>query len=183
VTVVAVFLRKESLNSAPFPVLRAASSHWCAAAISLQIERPNPAPSFRRIGPRQKRVNSFGSSPTAVLANLDVFHDRLLAALHDRVARTIGGEAGDYHISLRIYGWNAVSGRPVPSTVAPPHEVGVLFVSTAGTQAMATQIAKACNPYFFHFPLKMDAELPSYGFAFSPADIERVVSTNSGSTT
>jgi hypothetical protein len=38
---------------------------------------------------------------------------------------------------------------------------------------MATQIAKACNPYFFHFPIELDKELPSYGFAFSPADIER----------
>ena len=55
----------------------------------------------------------------------------------------------------------------------PPPEVGVLFVATAATQEMATQIAKACNPYFFHFPIDFDIELPSYGFAFSPADIER----------
>jgi hypothetical protein len=38
---------------------------------------------------------------------------------------------------------------------------------------MATSIAKACNPWFFHFPMELGTELPSYGFAFSPADIER----------
>ncbi len=108
-----------------------------------------------------------------VLSQLDVFHERLLAALHDRVNRTIGEKAGKYHISLRIYGWNAVSGRPVPKDAPPPREVGVLCVITAETQAMATQIARACNPHFFHFPIKDGIELPSYGFAFSPADIER----------
>ncbi len=49
----------------------------------------------------------------------------------------------------------------------------MLFVATAETQEIATQIAKSCNPYFFHFPVVPDKELPSYGFAFSPADIER----------
>jgi hypothetical protein len=43
-------------------VLRAARSHLCAAAISLQIDSPSPAPSFSRIGPRQNRVNSFALS-------------------------------------------------------------------------------------------------------------------------
>ena len=145
--------------------VRVTGSTWEAKSYTMKLEGAHAGP--------YQTIMLIGIEDPDVLANLDVFHDRLLAALHDRVARTIGGEAGDYHISLRIYGWNAVSGRRVPSTVAPPREVGVLFVSTASTQAMATQIAKACNPYFFHFPLKMDAELPSYGFAFSPADIER----------
>lgn len=108
-----------------------------------------------------------------VLANLDEFHEKFLAALHARVASTIGDAAGDYDISLRFYGWNAVSGMPVPAGTPAPREVGVLFVATAASQEMATQIARACNPWFFHFPLRLDAELPSYGFAFSPADIER----------
>lgn len=108
-----------------------------------------------------------------VLANLDEFHDKFLAALNHRVATTIGEAAGNYHISLRFYGWNAVSGQRPPAGTPAPREVGVLFVATAETQEMATDIAKACNPWFFHFPLKMGTELPSYGFAFSPADIER----------
>jgi hypothetical protein len=108
-----------------------------------------------------------------VLSQLDLFHDRLHAALCERVHRTFGDEAGDFRISLRIYGWNAVSGRPVPPGTTRPREVGVLCVVTAATQSLATRIAKACNPYLLHFPIRQGIELPSYGFAFSPAEIER----------
>ena len=49
----------------------------------------------------------------------------------------------------------------------------MLFVASASTQSLATRIAKACNPYFLHFPLVRGKELPSYGFPFSPSEIER----------
>jgi hypothetical protein len=107
------------------------------------------------------------------MASIDLFHDRLHAALVDRVVQTFGAEAGEFDISLRMYGWNAVSGRPVPKDAPGPREVGVMFVATAATQSLATRMAKACNPYLFHFPLIRDRELPSYGFPFSPAEIER----------
>ncbi|MFV3076967.1 acyclic terpene utilization AtuA family protein [Niveispirillum fermenti] len=122
---------------------------------------------------RFQTVMLIGIQDPHVLEAVDTFHDRMLAALYDRVHKTIGPAAGDFHISLRLYGWNAVSGdRPPPGTPAP-REIGVLFVATADSQEMASQIAKACNPYFFHFPVVLDEELPSYGFAFSPADIDR----------
>jgi hypothetical protein len=114
-----------------------------------------------------------GIQDPVVLNDLDAFHDRMIGALYDRVDKTIGAEAGDFHISLRLYGWNAVSGEKVAAGTPAPREVGVLFVATAETQAMATQIAKACNPYFFHMHMPAHDEMPSYGFAFSPADIER----------
>jgi len=123
-------------------------------------------------GPFQT-IMLIGIEDPEVLASLDVFHDRLHAALVERVEQTFGEEAGDYDISLRIYGWNAVSGRPVPKGTAPPREVGILFVASASTQSLATRIAKACNPYFFHFPLVRGKDLPSYGFPFSPSEIER----------
>lgn len=108
-----------------------------------------------------------------VLANVNGFHDRLLAALYERAQKSIPAEElGDFHISLRMYGWNAVSGD-VPVDVPPPREIGVLFVATARTQEIANAIAHACNPYFFHYPMLMNKELPSYGFAFSPADVPR----------
>lgn len=108
-----------------------------------------------------------------VLANVNAFHDRLLAALYERAQKSIPAEElGDFHISLRMYGWNAVSGD-VPVDVPPPREIGVLFVATARTQEIANAIAHACNPYFFHYPMVMNKELPSYGFAFSPADVPR----------
>lgn len=114
-----------------------------------------------------------GIQDPRVLARVDEFHDKLLAALYERVKNTIGSAAGDFHISLRMYGWNALSGDRLPEGTPPPREIGVLFVATASTQEMASEIAKACNPYFFHFPIELDKELPSYGFAFSPANTDR----------
>lgn len=122
---------------------------------------------------RFQTVMLVGIQDPHVLSDVDAFHDRMLAALYDRVHKTIGPAAGDFHISLRMYGWNAVSGDSPPPSTPAPREIGVLFVATADSQEMASQIAKACNPYFFHFPVLMDEELPSYGFAFSPADIDR----------
>jgi hypothetical protein len=114
-----------------------------------------------------------GIEDPEVLANLDTFHDGMQATLTHRIRRTFGEEAGDFDLSLRIYGWNGVSGRPVPADARPPREVGVLFVVTAATQELADRMAKACNPYFFHFPLRPGIELPSYAFPFTPAEISR----------
>ncbi|QQV77931.1 acyclic terpene utilization AtuA family protein [Sphingomonas aliaeris] len=114
-----------------------------------------------------------GIQDPIVLNDIDAFHDRMLGVLYDRVTNTMGDAAGDFHISLRLYGWNAVSGDKVPTDTPAPREIGVLFVATAATQAIATQIAKACNPYFFHMHMPQHEEMPSYGFAFTPADIER----------
>jgi len=122
---------------------------------------------------RYQTLMLIGIQDPHVMADVDAFHDRMLAALYQRVRSTIGEAAGDFHISLRMYGWNAVSGDRPPAGTPAPRELGVLFVATAQTQEMASQIAKACNPYFFHFPVAMDKELPSYGFAFTPADIDR----------
>ncbi|RXZ64981.1 acyclic terpene utilization AtuA family protein [Pelagerythrobacter rhizovicinus] len=109
-----------------------------------------------------------------VLRDVESFHDRLLAALYQRTRSAIPAEElGEFHISLRMYGWNGVTGMPVAPGTPPPPEIGMLFVATAATQELANSIAHACNPYFFHYPSVMDKELPSYGFAFSPADVPR----------
>jgi hypothetical protein len=104
------------------------------------------------------------------LADLPRFLSRMHQALTARVDETLGAAAGSYDISLRPYGWNAVSGIEEDFV---PREIGLLFVATAQTQELATQIAKTCNPLFFHMPLHREAELPSYAFPFSPAEIER----------
>lgn len=145
--------------------VRVTGSRWEPRPYTLKLEGAAAGP--------YQTIMLIGIEDPDVLANLDLFHDSLHAALCERTTQTFGEEAGDFDISLRIYGWNAVSGRPVPKGTPPPREVGVLCVITAKTQSLATRIAKACNPYFFHFPIKPGIELPSYGFAFSPADIER----------
>ena len=124
-------------------------------------------------GGRFQTVMLIGIQDPLVLSELDAFHRKMRDALYARVRATMGESAGDFHISLRIYGWNAVSGEQVPPGTPPPREVGVLFVATAETQDLANQIAKTCNPYFFHMPMDGHHELPSYGFPFSPADLAR----------
>ena len=108
-----------------------------------------------------------------VLADLDRFVAHMHEVLVERVRETMGPRAGRFDISLRAYGSNAVSGLPPPVGAPPPREVGLLFVATAETQEAATQIAKTCNPWFFHLPLQAGMELPSYAFPFSPAEVER----------
>lgn len=122
---------------------------------------------------RFQSIMFIGIEDPEVLANLNTFHDGMLAALRKKIDQVFGEEAGDYDVSLRIYGWNGVSGRPMPDTTAAPHEVGVMFVVTAATQSLATRMAKACNPTFFHLPLRPGIEMPSYAFPFTPAEIER----------
>lgn len=114
-----------------------------------------------------------GIQDRAVLAEIERFIAQMHSYLSGRVRDTMGARAGDFDISLRPYGWNAVSGLSLSAPSAPPIEVGLLFVATAATQELATQIAKTCNPLFFHMPLNKDTPLPSYAFPFSPAEIER----------
>lgn len=108
-----------------------------------------------------------------VLAEIDRFVAQMHEVLVARVRQNMGPRAEPFDISLRPYGWNAVSGRAVAADAPPPREIGLLFVATAATQDIATQIAKTCNPWFFHLPLEARQELPSYAFPFSPAEIER----------
>jgi hypothetical protein len=108
-----------------------------------------------------------------VLAEIDRFVDQMQTALTAKIVATLGLTPDDFDISLRAYGWNAVSGRPVAGSATTPDEIGLLFVGTARSQEMATRIAKTCNPWFFHMPLDRGSELPSYGFPFSPAEIEK----------
>jgi hypothetical protein len=124
-------------------------------------------------GGRYQTLMLIGIQDPDVLGRIDEFHDKMLLALYERARRSTGLSDADFHISLRMYGWNAVSGDKPPVGTPVPREIGVLFVATAETQELATQIAKACNAYFFHYPITLDKELPSYGFAFTPADVER----------
>ena len=112
-----------------------------------------------------------GITDPQVLAEIDRFLANMHAVLVDRVNEVLGAAAGAFDLSLRPYGWNAVSGLHV-NDGWPTREVGLLLVATAETEELALRIAKICNPYFFHFPLRRDKELPSYGFPFSPAEIQ-----------
>ena len=124
-------------------------------------------------GGQYQTIMLVGIQAPEVLANIEAFVAMMRERLIGRINSAFGGGAGEFDISLRAYGHNAVSGLTLGNSVAAPREVGLLFVATAATQELATQIAKTCNPWFFHMPASEELELPSYAFPFSPAEIER----------
>ena len=77
-----------------------------------------------------------------------------------------------YDFWLRPYGYNGVSGMPVPEGYVP-NEVLMMLTVTADTQEKATQITKAFNPLLLHHNIFEGKQMPSYGFLFSPAEMER----------
>ncbi len=146
--------------------VRVTGSRWTPAPYTMKLEGAG-AVAFQTI-------MLVGIEDPLVLADVDGFLTRMGHVLRQRIARTMDAEAAAViDISLRPYGWNAVSGLPRAAGTAAPVEIGLLFVATAPTQALATEAAKTCNPYFFHLPVRDGKELPSYAFPFSPAEIER----------
>jgi hypothetical protein len=146
-------------------ITRVTGSRWTPKPYTMKLEGAR--------GGDFQTIMLIGIEDPEVLANLDEFHDLMQRTLTKRIARTFGAEAARFDVSLRIYGWNGTSGRPVPKGTMPPRDVGVMFVVTAPTQELADRMAKACNPAFFHTPLRPGIEMPSYAFPFTPAEIPR----------
>lgn len=84
----------------------------------------------------------------------------------------LGIPKDNYHFWLRPYGYNGLSGMEVPQNYIP-NEVLMMLTVTADTQEMATQITKVFNPLLLHHNIFEGKQMPSYGFIFSPAEIER----------
>jgi hypothetical protein len=146
-------------------VTRVTGSRWEPMPYTMKVEGAR--------GGHFQTIMIIGIEDPDVLAHLNEFQDTLHRGLTDRIRGTFGAEASFFDVSLRLYGWNGTSGQAVPANTPPPRDVGVLFVVTAPTQELANRMAKACNPYFFHMPLRPGIELPSYAFPFTPAEIPR----------
>src|SRR6202047_1580914 len=144
-------------------VTRVTGSRWEPMPYTMKLEGAR--------GGDFQTIMIIGIEDVDVLAHLNEFHDTLQQVLTDRIKTTFGDEASFFDLSLRFYGWNGTSGRAVPANTPPPRDVGVMFVVTAPTQDLADRMAKACNPYFFHMPLRPGIELPSYAFPLTPAEI------------
>jgi len=144
--------------------VRVTGSRWLPRPYTMKLEGAS--------GDLFQTIMIVGIADPDVLADPQAFHDKMLVVLRERARSATGAADDDFHISLRMYGWNGVSGRP-PAPGSVPLEIGLMGVITAGSQELASEIAKACNPYFFHMPLRMGMELPSYGWAFTPGDIDR----------
>ncbi|WP_432825757.1 acyclic terpene utilization AtuA family protein [Dactylosporangium sp. CA-092794] len=144
--------------------VRVTGSKWIPRPYTMKLEGAS--------GDLFQTIMIVGIVDPDVLAEPELFHNMMLAALTERAMSATGLGREEFHISLRMYGWNGVSGT-TPPPGSTPLEIGMMCVITAKTQELASQIAKACNPYFFHMPLRLGMELPSYGWPFTPGDIDR----------
>jgi hypothetical protein len=144
--------------------VRVTGSQW--------IERPYTMKLEGAAGDLFQTIMIVGIADPDVLGAPGEFHDMMLKTLTQRAISATNLSPDEFDISLRLYGWNGVSGWEPPPGAAPL-EIGLMGVITAKTQELASQIAKACNPYFFHMPLRLGMELPSYGWPFTPGDIDR----------
>jgi hypothetical protein len=107
-----------------------------------------------------------------ILANLDLFLQRLQDRLISGIASILGHQSGTYDLEIRPYGAHALGQPGAAPAQAVPQEVGLMTLVTASTQEVATEIAKFCNPALLHFPLNVDDPIPSFAFPFSPAEVE-----------
>ncbi|MFJ5992802.1 acyclic terpene utilization AtuA family protein [Lentzea sp. NPDC092896] len=144
--------------------VRVTGSKWTPQPYTMKLEGAS--------GNLFQTIMIVGIADPDVLADPQAFHDKMLSVLTDRAKSATGLGEDEFHLSLRMYGWNGVSGMP-PAQGSVPLEIGLMCVVTAQSQALASEIAKACNPYFFHMPIRAGMELPSYGWAFTPGDIDR----------
>jgi hypothetical protein len=124
-------------------------------------------------GNQFQSVAFVGITDPDVLAEPKVFHDRMVHILTARALSATLAKEDEFGISVRMYGWNGVSGVEPSEGTPKPRELGVMLVVTASSQELASDIIKACNPYFFHMPIRDGMELPSYGMVFSPNDMDR----------
>lgn len=154
--------RYEQLDEAR---VRVTGTVWEPAPYTMKLEGAS--------GDKFQTVMFIAIADPDVLAEPQVFHDRMHTILTQRALSATDAQAGQFELSLRMYGWNGVNGLPPPEGTPPPREIGMMCVVTADTQELASEIAKACGPYFFHMPIRDGMELPSYGMLFSPNEMDR----------
>ncbi len=78
----------------------------------------------------------------------------------------------DFTYELRPYGWNAISQQKIEPGSFMPREICIMFIVTAKTQKLATEVAKAWNSKLLHFSTET-GRMKTYAFPFSPNEIEK----------
>lgn len=132
---------------------------------------PEPAYTVKlegaRVAGHQVMILALLRDPRYV-ANADAWCADVVKKASAKVADRLGIE--DFTIELRQIGKNATLGA-LESRQGDPVELGILCIATAPTPEAAEEIGKILNPYLLHHPLTKEEEVPTFAFAFSPADI------------
>lgn len=116
-------------------------------------------------------VSMAGIRDPKIMEDPQVWIDSVSAAGVEKLTKN-GIEKESYDFWLRPYGYNGVSGAPVPEDYQP-NEILMMLTVTADTQELASKVAKAFNPLLLHHNIFEAKQMPSYAFIFSPPEIER----------
>lgn len=119
-----------------------------------------------------QNISLVGIADKKVLADPDLWIKNISAHVSKYLGK-MGISPDQYSFEFKAYGYNAVVSGPRGEDTPPPRELGMLLTVTAGTQEMATKVAKFFNPFLLHYPADMNDQLPSFAFPFSPVDIPR----------
>lgn len=104
--------------------------------------------------------------------NAQAWVDRLGNYLATTVESSLKLGSDEFFIEFRLIGINATLGN-LETRVSNQHEIGVLVIVTAQTQAMCDEIGKLINPFLLHYPLTDNEALPTFAFPYSPAQSTR----------
>ena len=112
-----------------------------------------------------------------IIRSLDTLLPKAKAYFDARIAELFPGQlsSGDYDISYRIYGRDAVMGRLEPMRNSPvAYEVGVLITITAPSQDLANKIATLVSHVSAHLPVpEYQGIISSIAYPFSPPELPR----------
>ena len=97
---------------------------------------------------------------------------RLSDFMAKNIQRSLNLREDDFFVEFRLIGVNATLGK-LETRVSEHHEIGVLVIVTAQTQALCDEIGKLINPFLLHYPLTDNESLPTFTFPYSPAQSTR----------
>ena len=105
------------------------------------------------------------------VANAQAWAQDITEKCSAKVVDRMGLAPDAFTLELRVIGQTASFGTL--ETHAPAaHEVGVIGIVTAPTEAQAAEIGKMLNPYLLHHPLTQEEEQPTFAFLFSPPEMQ-----------
>ncbi len=103
------------------------------------------------------------------VARSELWCGSILAACKPKIEGAFGKET---LVEMRVIGRNATLGALEPMAHSA-HEVGVLTIVTAPSQAVANEASRLLNPYLLHHALGENEPAPTFAFPFSPPEMER----------
>ena len=104
--------------------------------------------------------------------NAKIWVSKLSNFLEKQIKEKMELDTPLYSLEFRLIGVNGALGE-LETKVSEPTEVGVLCIITSKKTSISNEIAKLINPFFLHYPLTDNEELPTFAFPYSPVHSDR----------